>query len=83
MTRGIETRPAWAYPTRPEIADETERFIREFREEHSYGPSVREIQAGVGLASSNTVWRALWTLRAAGRATWEQGLSRTVRLVAP
>lgn len=56
-------------------------FIGEYTAEHGYPPTNREIAAGVGRDVS-TVNAALWRLRYAGRVTWVEGKTRTLRLVA-
>lgn len=56
-------------------------FIREFTRRCSYAPTVRDMQAGLGLSSSSVVNYWMNVLRNAERITWWEGASRTVRVV--
>ncbi len=47
---------------------------------HGYPPSIRELMKLTGMASTNTVWRALRKLEASGDITVEPGQSRAIRL---
>jgi len=49
--------------------------------EHGYAPSVREVAAAVGVASSGSLHGHLAALRAAGRISWRVGATRTLRVV--
>lgn len=56
-------------------------FIDAFVDSHGYGPSVREMQHGLEISSTSVVNYRMHILRRAGRLEWEEGLSRTVRVV--
>ncbi len=56
-------------------------YVRVYADAHRYPPSVRNIQAGLGLASAATAQRHLRYLREAGFVTWEPGKRRTLRIV--
>jgi SOS-response transcriptional repressor LexA len=56
-------------------------FIAEYIEEHGYSPTYREIMEGVGLYSCSTVSRHVTDLRKQGYITFEDGMSRTIRLL--
>ena len=56
-------------------------FIRAFTQRHSYPPTIREIQAGLGLSSTSVANYWMKVLRNAERLTWWEGASRTVRVV--
>jgi len=61
-----------------EILDAIERFTSE----HGYSPSVRDIGAAVGLASSATVHNHLKRLKMKGLIDWDFAKPRTVGLTA-
>lgn len=61
---------------REEILD----FIRDYIEEHGYGPSVREICAGVGLRSTATAHYHLRRLAEQGEILLEEGRKRAIAL---
>lgn len=56
------------------------RFIREYWAEHDYGPSIREIGTGVGLASTSAVTYQLNVMESAGMIKRNPLLPRTIRL---
>jgi SOS-response transcriptional repressor LexA len=56
-------------------------FIAEFGDTHGYGPSIREMQHALGISSTSVVNYRMHILRREGRLEWEDGLSRTVRVV--
>lgn len=56
-------------------------FIRSYKQERGYMPTMQEIGAGVGLASRSAVHRHLVAMRAAGVVEWEANQTRTLRLV--
>ena len=49
--------------------------------ENGYAPTIREISDVVGLRSPDSVVYHLLILRDAGRVTWKEGKSRTLRIV--
>ena len=53
-------------------------FLRRFKAEHSYSPSVREIVAGCGLSSTSVAIAYLNELEAQGLISREPGKARTV-----
>jgi SOS-response transcriptional repressor LexA len=71
------------------VTDETgERilaFVRKFREKEGYAPTIREIAAGCGGLSVDTVHRHLKHLERVGRVTWGPGSStakaRTLQVI--
>lgn len=56
-------------------------FIDAFVDRHGYGPSVRQMQDGLEISSTSVVNYRMNILRREGRLEWEEGLSRTVRVV--
>lgn len=56
-------------------------FLESYAAEHGYAPTVREIQAGLGIASPATVHRRLLALDRAGLIDRIPGTSRTIRVV--
>ncbi len=57
------------------------QFIRIFTRLHSYPPTVRELQLGLGLSSTSVVANWMWVLRNQERITWVDGQNRTVRVI--
>lgn len=55
-------------------------YIRAFRQEHAYGPSVREIAAAVDFSSTSTCVRNLKLLEQQGVVTWDSYIARSIRL---
>jgi len=55
-------------------------FVRKYRDQQGYPPSLLEISQAVGTVKSNVVMH-LRTLRADGRVTWQEHKSRTLRVV--
>lgn len=55
-------------------------FIAGYVDEHTYAPTYREIAAQFDIALQ-TVVVSLDRLRAAGIVTWEEGRTRTLRIV--
>lgn len=65
--------------------DSVLQFIHDFRQQRQFGPTTREVAAGVGLASNSTAAMHLETLRNDGLLTWSrhedgQMITRSVRL---
>jgi SOS-response transcriptional repressor LexA len=54
--------------------------IVELTAAHRYPPTVREIAAGIGVTPMD-VQQKLWRLRRDGVVTWDEGRTRTVRVV--
>ncbi|MGE7092572.1 LexA repressor [Lysinibacillus sp. NPDC048646] len=55
-------------------------FINEFRQQHTFAPTVREIADGVNLTSTSTVQKHLIGLVEKGYIEIEQFKPRTIRL---
>ncbi len=55
-------------------------LILDFQEVNGYPPSLRELQAELGLASVSTIAHYLEYLRHVGFVTWREGLPRTLRV---
>jgi len=55
------------------------KFIKDFRKENVYSPSIREIQKAFGFASSEGVMGHLRALKAKKKVTWVRGVARTLR----
>ncbi len=53
--------------------------LYEFRREHEYGPTVRELCGMVGLSSTYSVHYHLGILRKWGWVEWDEGKTRTLR----
>jgi repressor LexA len=56
-------------------------FIKAFRKEHPYGPTLREIQKAVGVSSPSMVIWYLDKLEKAGKIRRERRLSRSIVLL--
>lgn len=71
-------------PGPPRSLSDTQRRIRQCLEDfiqlHGYPPSLREIAAAVGLASTSTVSHHLDALHAMGLVDWEPGRRRTIKV---
>lgn len=61
--------------------DELMGFVRTYSADHGFAPSMREIGAGTGLASTSSVWYRLVVLRNEGRVTWNDNQPRTLKVV--
>lgn len=64
------------YPQEPQMVE----AIRDFVYKHGYSPSVRELAASIGVASTSTAHLILRSLREKGTVTWKDGQDRTIRL---
>ena len=53
-------------------------FVAQFWQEHRYGPTIREIQAAVGVPSLTTVREDLRTLASDGYVTYNLRQARTL-----
>lgn len=58
-------------------------FIMKFRNDNGYSPSIREIAAGLGLASTSAVKSMLDKLRQMGELSMVQGKARSITAAAP
>jgi repressor LexA len=58
-------------------------FIAKFITDHGYSPSVREIQEGIGLASTNSVHVQLKAMRDMGLVHMQDNTARSVRPTSP
>ncbi len=56
------------------------QFIRAYWAEHDYGPTIRDIGTGVGLASTSAVTYQLGLMESAGLIKRNPLLPRTIRL---
>ncbi len=56
-------------------------YIRTFIAEHGYSPTVREMQDDLCISSTSVVNYRMRILQRAGRITWSEGASRTVRVI--
>lgn len=56
-------------------------FIVDFITTHGYSPSIREIAAGTGIASTSTVKEQLYMLERLGKIRTQEYKSRTISLV--
>ena len=61
--------------------DEIVGFIRGYREEMGFSPSVRDIVSGLGYRSTGSVKHRLERLRDEGRVTYVDRVARTLREV--
>ncbi len=57
-------------------------FLAEFKAAHGYGPTIRQIGAGVGIASTSAVMYQINQLERLGAIRRERGVSRSI-LLAP
>jgi repressor LexA len=57
-------------------------FIELFIAEKGFAPSTRELAAGLGFKSTESIHRYLIRLRDTGAIEWEPGKARTLRVVA-
>lgn len=55
-------------------------FIQEFRDEHGYAPTTRELTQLLGAASVSNTHAHLELLRRGGLVDWSPGLPRTIRI---
>lgn len=56
------------------------RFIAAYQAEHGYGPSLRDIAAGVGLSTAQSVHHHIDILAARGSITRTPGIARSIRI---
>ena len=55
-------------------------FLKDFREDKGYYPTIREIQKGLNIGSSSTVHRQLKNLEKLGYITMEPGIFRSIQV---
>ena len=55
-------------------------FIQNFRDEHGYPPTARELTQLMGIASVSTTHAHLVLLQRGGLVDWSPGLPRTTRI---
>lgn len=55
--------------------------IEELTASHGYPPTFQEIADDMGLSSRGSIHAKMETLRALGLVTWEDGKTRTIRVV--
>jgi repressor LexA len=58
------------------------RFINQFRERTGYSPSIRDVCKGLGIKSTSNVWYHYQLMERDGLLRREQGVSRSVVVVA-
>lgn len=63
------------------LRDSIVAFVDGYIADHGFSPTVREIAAGVGLASSSTAHKHLRALALEGRLTYDPARPRTIRPV--
>ena len=56
-------------------------WISGYIDTHGYSPTVREIQHAYGWTTTNSVMCHLNPLRKHGYVTWQDGCSRTIRVI--
>jgi len=56
-------------------------WISGYIDTHGYSPTVSEIQHAYGWSSTNSVMCHLTPLREKGYVTWQDGCSRTLRVI--
>ena len=61
--------------------DEIVGYIRRYRAERGYSPSIRDIAVAFGYDSPSTVKHRLGVLREQGRVTYVDRVPRTVKVV--
>jgi repressor LexA len=76
MTRGSRSRGE-------QTRDSIKTFIRAFRTDHGFPPTLAEIAQGVGLSSPTSVRVHVLVLAARGELAWQQGKRRTIRTIEP
>lgn len=64
-------------PTRERVL----KFIKEFKADKGYPPTVREIAAGLGKKSAANIQRHLENLRDDGKIEWTPYNPRTIRII--
>lgn len=64
----------------PVSSDEVLRCIRAYIEEHHYSPSIRDIAQSLD-RDVNVIHRRLLALRKSGLVEWQDGKSRTLRVI--
>jgi hypothetical protein len=70
-----------AYPQLTDRQREIVEFIRRYRAEYNFSPSVREIRDAVGVSSTSTVHLELVELEQAGVIRRPGGLARATTLI--
>ena len=70
-----------AMTVQPRLPNNTTERVFEYVRDSVYAPTIREIQHGLGISSTNVVWRHLNWLKDHGKVTWEPCKSRTLRVV--
>lgn len=75
-TRILEARSAGTTDGQYEVLDATRRWLSE----RGYSPTVRELADGLGVTPTD-VYQKLVRLRRDGLVEWEDGKSRTLRVV--
>jgi repressor LexA len=56
------------------------KFLAKFKSAHGYGPTIRQIGAGVGIASTSAVMYQINQLERLGKIRRERGVSRSILL---
>ena len=55
-------------------------YIKSYIADNGYPPTTREIQAGLGLSSTNQVWRYIHSLRERGAIDFMDGRARSIEV---
>ena len=75
MTEAVEPQPLTARQT------DVLNWISGFIDVHGFSPTIREIQHAYGWKTPNAAKCHLEPLRKKGRVTWQEGCSRTIRVI--
>ena len=76
-----EPQPTWAPPALSEQEYRMLGFIAVWRQEHSYGPSVRDLQRVGGYSSLSVVHYHLAALERKGMIKRDPGIARSISIV--
>lgn len=57
-------------------------FIERYRNKYGYAPTTREMATALGIRSPGAVHKRLVRLRNAGRVTWRDNATRTIKVLA-
>lgn len=64
-----------------ERMEDTLQYISHYLETEGFSPTVREIQAYLGVLSTSTAWMVLCDLREKGYISMQEGRPRTIRVL--
>lgn len=68
-------------PALTPLQAKTYEWVKKFIEENHFSPTLREVQGGLGLASSNQARKLLGYLKTKGYITAELRKARTIRIL--